>query len=62
MRCVEPGVARVQAASLSPEISIVVVHQDNLSRSTGGKADGVLWPEGSSPEREMASGQDTTGV
>jgi hypothetical protein len=27
-----------------------------------GKADGFQWPEGSSPERVMASAQDTTGV
>jgi hypothetical protein len=27
-----------------------------------GKADGVQWPEGSRPGRDMASAQDTTGV
>ena len=27
-----------------------------------GKADGFQWPEGSSPGRDMASAQDTTGV
>jgi hypothetical protein len=35
--------------------------QDKL-RDIGGKADGVEQPEGSSPERVMASKQDTTGV
>jgi hypothetical protein len=36
---------------------------DNLfKRSRRGKADGVQWPEGSSPEHDRASGQDTTGV
>ena len=28
--CMEPGVARVQAAELNPEIGIIVVHKDNL--------------------------------
>ena len=52
---------RKQAASLSPEIGRVVVHRILLTVSRG-KADGVQWPEGSSPGCAKASVQDTTGV
>jgi hypothetical protein len=44
----EPGVARVQAVRLNPEIGIVVVEEDNLG-STEGKADALQRAEGSSP-------------
>jgi hypothetical protein len=40
-------------------MSIVVDRRISLNE---GKADGFQWPEGSSPERVMASAQDTTGV
>jgi hypothetical protein len=44
----EPGVVRVQAVRLNPEIGMVVVEEDNLAFK-GGKADAVEWAEGSSP-------------
>jgi hypothetical protein len=37
-------------------------HKDISPEYTERKADGFHWPEGSSPERVRASGQDTTGV
>ena len=58
----EPGVARVQAAGLNPEIGIVVVHKDNLSLKPRGKADGLQRPEGNSPIPVKPRGWDTTGV
>jgi hypothetical protein len=59
----KPGVAREQAASLNPEICIVVVHQDKPYPLVGmGKADAVQRAEGSSQGYVVASIQDTTGV
>jgi len=49
MGCSVPGVARVQAAWLSPEICIVVVEKDKFPRPRGRKADALECAEGSSP-------------
>jgi hypothetical protein len=48
MRGAEPGVVRVQAVRVNPEIGMVVVEEDNLA-CKGGKADVVHATEGSSP-------------
>ena len=53
---------RAQAASLSLEMCIIVVNRITSQSKQRGKADGVQWPEGSSPRRDKASVQDTTGV
>jgi hypothetical protein len=42
MRGAEPGVARVQAVKLSPEIGIVVVDKDSFP-ATRGKGKPTLW-------------------
>jgi hypothetical protein len=67
-----PGVARVQAAWLSPEICIVVVEKDNFPRPRGRKADALECAEGSSPDlqegerggrhRGLRAGHVLTGV
>jgi hypothetical protein len=36
--------------------------QDTSQSRSEGNADGFQWPEGSSPGRNMASAEDTTGV
>jgi hypothetical protein len=48
MEGAEPGVTRVQAVRLNPEIGVVVVEEDNLV-FTGEKADVLHAAEGSSP-------------
>ena len=53
--------ARRPAASLRPEICRVVVHRIVLTPACG-TADGLQWPEGSSPGYAKASVQDTPGV
>jgi len=58
----KPGEARVQAASLSPEMSIVVDRKDNLAGRRQGNADAVSGAEGSSPRCVRASAADPTGV
>ena len=57
----KPGGARVQAASLSPEMCIVV-DTGITARLGSGNADAVSGAEGSSPGRVKASIQDSTGV
>jgi len=59
----KPGGARVQAAGLSPEMSIVVdTRITPPPQGKGAKADAVSGAEGSSPRRVRASAKDTTGV
>ena len=58
-RSTELGGARIQAARWSLENGIVMEVPSDFSPE---KADGVHVPEGSSPENEKASEQDTTGV
>jgi hypothetical protein len=43
-------------------MSIVVDSRILLQVVTRSKADGFQWPEGSSPECDRASAEDTTGV
>jgi len=57
--CSEPSSVRMQAASSSPEINMIVDGKDTSEMS---KADALLPTEGSSPDHTMASDQDTTGV
>jgi hypothetical protein len=59
----EPGIARVQAAGLSPEIGIVVaIGITPQLQGKGAKADAVSGAEGSSPRCVRASAEDTSGV
>ena len=62
MRRERPGVARVQAASLNPEICIVVVRKDNLSLPGEGKPTLCRRHKAVVLAHVMASGEDTTGV
>jgi hypothetical protein len=57
-----PGVARVQAAQLSPEICIVVVEKDNFP--TRGEGKPTLWSvrKAAVLSHGKASEEDTTGV
>jgi hypothetical protein len=56
----EAGWIKDAGCVLSPEICIVVVIV--IIPLVWEKADGVNWPEGSSPACVMASMRDTTGV
>jgi hypothetical protein len=57
----EPDESRVQAASLNPEIFVIVVPRI-VSRKLETKADTIGMVEGNSPCCTMASNMDTTGV
>ena len=56
----EAGCSEFAGRVLSPEISRVVVREDNPECQ--GKADSVHWLEGSSLMHYMASVCDTTGI
>ena len=56
----EAGCSEFAGRVLSPEISRVVVREDNPECQ--GKADSVHWLEGSSLMHDMASVCDTTGI
>ena len=59
----EPGGVRVQAAELSPEMSIVVdTRITPQPQGKGTNADAVSGAEGRSPRRVRASAEDTTEV
>ena len=55
--CMEPGVASVQAAELNPEISIVVVHKDNLPDRGERKPTYCIHRKAAVLSRVMASGE-----
>ena len=58
----EPGGARVQAASLSPEICIVVDRKDNFPFPGEGKPTPFMQRKAEVLAHAKTSGEDTTGV